>query len=47
MFSSMTTCAALQHALVLAFGIDDALAAGARGGEDRLHDEAGAEDEAV
>ena len=36
-----------QHALVLALGIDDALGVLLRLGEDRLHDEAGAEDEAV
>ncbi len=37
-----------QHALVLAFGKDHALLLGLlRGGEDRLHDEAGAPDETV
>jgi hypothetical protein len=37
-----------QHALVFAFGEDHALAFGIlRRGEDRLHDEAGAEDKAV
>ena len=36
-----------QHPLVLALGIDHALHRRARLGEQRLHDEAGAEDEAV
>ena len=37
-----------KHALVLAFGIDDALRLGRLcSREDRLHDEAGAEDKAV
>src|ERR1700723_1413065 len=36
-----------QHPLVLALGIDDALLRLARRGEERLHQEAGAEDEAA
>src|SRR5260370_984405 len=36
-----------KHALVLALRVDDALLGRTRLGEERLHDEAGAEDEAV
>ena len=47
MRSSSTTCVARKHPLVLALGIDDALHRRPRLGEQRLHHEAGAEDEAV